>query len=118
MFDWFARFTRSPSSPPGLERTILRQLWAILALGCLAIAFPSLALRIAIWLHPTEEVSRIVQTTDFIALGVLTVHLTGVVTVAIGAFMVVVMKGPVQEADSYPLSDADLPPKRMPRVSD
>jgi hypothetical protein len=109
MFDWYARFTRSPSSPPGLERKVLEQLPRTFGFGCVAIALPSLLLRLARLAWPQVDTNHLVQTTDFLAIGVFMVHLTAVVTVAIGAFMVVVMKGPVQTADSYPLSDAERP---------
>ncbi len=109
MFDWFSRFTRSPSSPPGLERKILRQLPASLLFGTVAIALPSLLLRLAALERPELDAGHLIQTTDILAIGVFMVHVTAVVTVAIGAFMVVVMKGPVHTADPYPLSDADRP---------
>jgi hypothetical protein len=38
-----------------------------------------------------------------------------VLTVAIGAFIVMVMKGPAYVADAYPLEDADQPSPGQPR---
>lgn len=109
MFRWIRRFTESPSSPPGLERILLKQLPAVLLLGSLAIALPSLLLRLFDQVQPGHLPDRLIQSTDFLAFGVWVVHVTALVTVAIGAFMVVVMKGPVHHADDYPLSDADRP---------
>lgn len=114
MFNWYTRFTRSPSSPPGLERRILAQLPRAFVYGCLAVALPSLLLRLARLRWPAIDSHHMVQTTDFLAIGMLMVHLTAIVTIAIGAFVVVVMKGPVQTADPYPLSDADRPGREPP----
>jgi hypothetical protein len=42
-------------------------------------------------------------------------HWNIVLTVAIGAFMVMVMKGPAYVADAYPLEDAEAPATNAPR---
>ncbi|MDE3009821.1 MAG: hypothetical protein KGI67_02935 [Pseudomonadota bacterium] len=118
MFRWFSRFTRAPTSPPGLERRILRQLPAAVLLGGVAIALPSLLLRLAAHLYPAIDHDRLIQTTDYLAIGVFAFHLTSMITLAIGAFVVVVMKGPVHTADPYPLSDADRPPSDPPKPPD
>jgi hypothetical protein len=49
---------------------------------------------------------------DAIAIGAGILLWTLVVTVAIGCVVVMVMKGPVQTADSYPVPDRDRPPPR------
>jgi hypothetical protein len=46
---------------------------------------------------------------DIYAISVLVLHWTVVFTVAIGAFIVMVMKGPAYVADAYVLDDADTP---------
>ena len=41
--------------------------------------------------------------------GVVILHWTLVLTVGIGCVVVMMMKGPAYVADTYPLSDSDLP---------
>ena len=53
------------------------------------------------------------MTVDIYVLGLLVLFWTAVFTVAIGAFVVMVMKGPAYVADAYPLSDADRPARRL-----
>ena len=49
------------------------------------------------------------MTVDIYGISLLVLHWTVVFTVAIGAFIVLVMKGPAYVADAYPLEDADQP---------
>jgi len=44
--------------------------------------------------------------------GLMILFWTALFTVAIGAFVVMVMKGPAYVADAYPLSDSDRPAHR------
>ena len=65
------------------------------------------------------DIATRIQTIDILAIGVVVLHWTLVLTVAIGAFIVMVMKGPAYVADAYPLEDAERPamgprPERMP----
>lgn len=46
---------------------------------------------------------------DIAVVSLLILHWTVVLTVAIAAFIVLVMKGPAFVADAYPLDEADTP---------
>lgn len=105
-------FNRLPGfkrSPPGLERSILRELPRALAAGTL---IPLLCFLIA-WFWPSPDVGqsaeKYVADVAIIAISVVVTVWTAVFTLAIGCFIVIVMKGPAYVADPYPLSDADSP---------
>jgi hypothetical protein len=49
------------------------------------------------------------MTVDILVVALIFVHWSIVLTVAIGAFIVMVMKGPAYVADAYPLEDAEAP---------
>ena len=96
-------------TPPGEERRILRLLPKILAIGTLALGIPSLAARLLVTDGSESEIARQIMTVDIYGISLLVLHWTVVFTVAIGAFIVLVMKGPAYVADAYPLEDADQP---------
>ena len=96
-------------TPPGLERTILRLLPRLLLLGTLLMALPPLLARLVFWDSATAAVAARITLVDIYAISVLVLHWTVVFTVAIGAFIVMVMKGPAYVADAYALDDADTP---------
>lgn len=107
---WFNHWPGFRRSPAGRERTVLRRLPALTLWGSLLLALPSLAARLlglgeAAWLGLL----------DIYAIALLILHWTVVLTVAIGAFIVLVMKGPAYVADPYPLDDYDPPPEAGPR---
>lgn len=112
--NWFMVLPGFRKSPPGLERVILRRLPSLFLGGTAALAMVA---GLARWWprdgDPVDIHTRI-TTLDIwlIALGVL--HWTALLTVGIGAFIVMVMKGPAYVADAYPLPT--LPPgQRGPR---
>lgn len=96
-------------SPPGKERWILRQapLWTFM--GTLSILMPSLLVRI----FPAEPnavgVSGGVGFIDILVIATLICYWIAIFTIVIGAYIVVLMKGPAYVADAYPLEDADRP---------
>lgn len=105
-------FTKLPGftrSPPGLERAILRRLPAVLVLGTLATALPSLVARMFPWQGSAVEVATLITTIDIYGISLAILHWTVVLTLAIGAFTVMVMKGPAYVADAYPLEDSETP---------
>lgn len=95
--------------PPGLERTVLRRLPAILLLGTLSAAVPSIVARLLPWGASEAELALRVSMIDIFAISAVVLHWTIVLTVAIGASIVLVMKGPAYVADAYRLQDADTP---------
>ena len=46
---------------------------------------------------------------DILVIGVLVVYWLAILTIAIGALLVKVMKGPAYVADAYPMEDMELP---------
>ena len=105
-------FTQLPGftrSPPGLERAILRRLPAVLVLGTLASALPSLVARPIPLQGSAVEVATLITTIDIYGISLAILHWTVVFTLAIGAFTVMVMKGPAYVADAYPLEDSQTP---------
>lgn len=53
---------------------------------------------------------KAVQSADIMAIAAVVLHWTVMFTLAIGCFIVVVMKGHAYVADAYPLVDRDYPP--------
>ena len=62
---------------------------------------------------PDYEVATRITTVDIYAIGVLVLHWTAVLTVAIGAVIVTIMKGPAYVADAYPMEGMDRPDKPL-----
>jgi len=96
-------------SPAGLERTILRRLPRVLWLGTALLAACAALVRLLPWEGSAAEVYTRLATIDIWLISLAILHWTVVFTVAIGAFIVLVMKGPAYVADAYPLSHADRP---------
>lgn len=106
-------------TPAGLERVVLRKLPQALWLGSVLPALVALLARGFPWSGSEMDIATRIQTIDILAIGVVVLHWTMVLTVAIGAFIVMVMKGPAYVADAYPLEDAEHPatgpmPERVP----
>ncbi|MGA8055240.1 MAG: hypothetical protein WCA12_15525 [Burkholderiales bacterium] len=112
LFNQLPGFARSPA---GMERVVLRRLPAVLLGGSLLLGLPSVIAHIAAW--PGSEADTLVRiaTVDIAAISVLVLHWTAVLTVAIAAMIVLVMKGPAYIADPYTLPDADRPDPQGPR---
>lgn len=96
-------------TPAGLERVVLRKLPRALWLGTALPALVALLARGFPWSGSEMDIATRLQTIDILVIGVVVLHWTLVLTVAIGAFIVMVMKGPAYVADAYPLSDAERP---------
>jgi hypothetical protein len=96
-------------SPPGLERRILKVLPFALVGSVLAPLLAYLAVTLAGSTPTGLTAAR--HASDMLIAGVAFVVTawTAILTVAIGCFIVVLMKGPAYVADRYPLSDADQP---------
>jgi hypothetical protein len=94
--------------PAGQERVVLRALPRVLLLGSLLLGLPSLLARL-LGADGEPEAALRIMTVDIYAIGLLVLHWTIVFTVAIAAFIVLVMKGPAYVADPYPLEEDDPP---------
>ena len=73
------------------------------------LGLPSLGARLFPWDATEAEVAALVLRVDIFAVSAVVLHWTAVVTVAIGALIVVIMKGPAYVADAYPLDDSAAP---------
>lgn len=103
-------------TPAGLEREVLRRLPRVLWVGTLLPAAVAALARWLPWSGGEAEVFTRITTIDIWVIGLVVLHWTVVLTVAIGAFIVMVMKGPAYVADAYPLEDAERPaPQDAPR---
>lgn len=103
---WLKKLPNSRAEPSGLEWQLLRRMPRVLLIGTLLPAMVALIAR-AGTLDPAT-----LQMVNFFAIGVVIVLWTLVLTLSIACFIIMVMKGPVYEADSYPLPDADRPTDR------
>ena len=101
-------------TPHGLEIQILRRLPAITIVGSLVPAALSVLVRI-IPAEPGVDRLKHIRSVDIFAISTEITFLTAVFTVAIGCFVVYVMKGPAYIADAYPVEHADRPAKNPKR---
>ena len=86
----------------GLEWTLWRRLPAILAVGTLMpVAFGG-ALGLASWAGVAPWDDRSLGVLLYVLAGIVILHWTLVLTLAIGCIVVMVMKGPAYVADAYP----------------
>lgn len=104
---WFRRLPGSRCEPAGSERVVLRRLPKILVVGSLLLAFPALLARLVNALAPAIWSVGSVMSTDIYVVSLIILHWTVVLTVAIAAFIILVMKGPAFVADAYPLDEAE-----------
>ena len=110
----FNRLPGFQQAPAGRERNCRRLLPKLLTLGTLLLCLPSLGVRLWWADAPAYEVSTLITTVDIYAISVLVLHWTVVFTVAIGAVIVLIMKGPAYVADAYPMEGMDRPDKPLP----
>lgn len=96
-------------SPPGLERRILKSLPYALIGSVLAPLVAYLAVTLSASTPAGLTAAR--HASDMLIAGIAfaVTAWTAILTVAIGCFIVVLMKGPAYVADRYPLSDSDQP---------
>ena len=94
-------------TPAGAERVILRRLPRIAWIGTVLLLLPSLLARVAIWLEFGSEGPGMPGMVDIYVISLVILLWTVLFTVGIGAFIVLVMKGPAYVADPYPMNDAD-----------
>jgi hypothetical protein len=94
---------------PGIEWVILKKLPLVLAAGTLLPLIISLANR---FIHSAETATHIVKylkLVDILLIATVVTVWTAVFTVAIGCFIVLIMKGPAYVADAYELVDSERP---------
>lgn len=100
---------------PGLERAVLRAIPFALAAGLGILLLPSMLIRLWSWPLDAIQLQALITKADIYAFGAMLCYCNLMVAIAIGAFIVMLMKGPAFVADPYPLSDADRPadPRRI-----
>lgn len=103
-------------SPAGVERQILRLTPRIWLYGTLALASISGLARLMGngALSLSTELSRL----DIYVISLVVLYWTVVLTLAIGAFIVMVMKGPAYVADGYALQETEQPVQASQRPSE
>ncbi len=99
-------------TPAGKERIILRWVPKVFLFGSVLIGLPSLISRFYPWSLEPGDIPKAIMTIDIYVVGLMILFWTALFTVALGAFVVMVMKGPAYVADAYPLSDAERPARR------
>lgn len=109
MVDLFQRLPGARRTPAGFERTVLRHLPRALWLGTLLLALPSLLVRALGGGWGDTDSDTLTMSVDVYVAALVFLHWNLLLTVAIGAFIVMVMKGPAYVADAYPFERTDPP---------
>jgi hypothetical protein len=102
-----------PVEPPGLERAIWRKLPHAAIASTL---IPLLFYLYVLYSSPASDggsVEKTVISAGIVAIAIAVTLWSAILTVGIGCWIVMVMKGPAKHADSYELSDAEQPTEEM-----
>ena len=106
---WFNKLPHTKRAASGLEWT----LWKKLPLITLAGSFLPLAVLALVYLmygdSPDPSTARWLLKMTYVVVGIILFHWSMVITVAIGCFIVMAMKGPGYVADGYLLPHSDQP---------
>lgn len=103
------RLPGSQRAPEGMERVVWRKLPGIALMGTLVVALYPLQLRVLPPELPADQLAKMIQSADILAIAAVVLHWTAVFTVGIACLIVRIMKGPAYVADSYPVQDRDRP---------
>ena len=109
MHPWFKRLPGFQRSASGLEWTLWRRLPAIFAWGTLLPVAVAAVWHVLSPDQPSGADERSLLLFDYFVIGVVILHWTLVLTLAIGCVIVMLMKGPAYVADAYELNDSDRP---------
>lgn len=107
---WFNRLPGFTRSAAGWEWRLWCRLPVLLAWGTALPALLGLAWHLTAPAEPTAAEASALMLRDFMLIGVVVLHWTLVLTLAIGCFIVRVMKGPAYVADPYPPADRPTGP--------
>jgi hypothetical protein len=92
-------------SPAGREWLIWKKLHIILAVGTALPLLASAGAYVLDGLDAATQNARAVEQFFYVMLGVVMLHWTLVLTLAIGCVIVMLMKGPAYVADAYPMEE-------------
>ena len=106
----FNKLPGSVKSAPGLEQRIWQRIPAVLLWGTLLPLLLTVLNHLAFGAAHAKGVLRC----DYAMWGVVMLHWTLVLTLAIGCFIVRVMKGPAYVADAYPLPERAATTSALP----
>lgn len=109
MSQWLKRLPGFQRSASGLEWTLWRRLPAICVWGTLLPVAVAAVWHLLSPETPSAADDRSLLLFDYIVAGVVILHWTLVLTLAIGCVIVMLMKGPAYVADAYDLNDSDRP---------
>ncbi len=110
--DWLQRLPGFTRTAPGLEWTLWKKLpWIALVGTALPMAWVGLAY-LAAPENPTPASERELTQWFYIAIGVVVLHWTLVLTAGIGCVIVMLMKGPAFVADGFDVQHSDHPGSR------
>ena len=117
----FLKIVHGRKVASGMEVEILRRLPRWTLIGSLIPVALALIVRI-LPAEPGVDAAKHIKSVDIFAIATGVTFLTAVFTVAIGAVIVHIMKGPAYVADAYPVSHADSPTRvdavRRPRSAE
>lgn len=100
--NWLRRLPGIERTPPGREWALWKRLPLILACGSAVPLIVGLALWWSAPGQPSAAEERALWLVLYQLIGLLAVHWSLVLTVAIGCAIVILMKGPGYVADAYP----------------
>jgi hypothetical protein len=103
--NYFNKLTGFQRSPAGLEWKIWKKLHIILAVGTALPLLASAGAYVLDGLEPATQNARAVEQFFYVMLGLVMLHWTLVLTLAIGCVIVMLMKGPAYVADAYPMEE-------------
>jgi len=107
--DWLRKLPGYQRSAPGIEWKIWRRLPLIWLAGTALPALMALVAWMAAPEAPYGAMDRSLTQFYYVLVGIVILHWTLTLTVAIGCVVVMLMKGPAYGADGYPLNDSDVP---------
>jgi len=106
--NYFNKLTGFQRSPAGLEWQIWKKLHIILTVGTALPLLASAGAYVLDGLEPATQNARAVEQFFYVMLGLIMLHWTLVLTLAIGCVIVMLMKGPAYVADAYEMEELPL----------
>jgi hypothetical protein len=103
--NYLNKLTGFQRSPAGLEWQIWKRLHIILAVGTALPLMASAGAYLMDGLEPATHNARAVEQFCYVMVGIVVLHWTLVLTLAIGCAIVMLMKGPAYVADAYPMEE-------------